>query len=586
MQLIKLAPFMRPHRWWFVAALFFTLTGVGSALIPPTLAGRIVDTVFVAAVRDGDFAARSGILLSLILGIVLATGGRALSIFLRNTFIESASQKVVRDLKQRMYDHIQSMSFDFFNRTRTGELMARMTNDVEMVRGALALGVMHGATGLFYVIGSSVILFALDWRLAIVAVIASPFLFWATFQLRRTIYPKFQEVRAQYSALNTAVQENISGIRVVKSLMRYDHELEKFRVQNIGLTEKRDAALGVWARYLPLIEFLSGAAGVLVLLAGGFMVIRDQITLGRWVEFNSYLWMLVTPMRMLGEVVNQIALAESSTERLLEILEAKPNISNSAHPIRPGTIRGEVEFRNVSWSSAGSPILSGINLHARPGSTIALMGATGSGKSSLVHLIPRFYDPDEGEVLIDGIDARELDLATLRNNIGLVAQETFLFSETMYNNLTYGRRQPMEYVQRVAVQTQSHFFITSMSDGYDTVVGERGVGLSGGQKQRASIARALLKRAPILILDDSTSSVDMETEALIQSALRNLEHRVTTFIIAHRISSVKHADEILMLDGGRIVERGTHEELLDQDGVYAGYFRVQYADAERLGGWS
>lgn len=583
MQLTKLTRFIKPHGWWFVFALVFTLTGVGSALIPPSLAGRVVDNVFVASVRDGDFASRTGLLATLIIGIVLATGGRALSIFLRNTFIEIASQRTLRDLKQTMYDHIQGLSFDFFHRNRTGELMARMTNDVEMVRGALVLGVMHGATGIFYVLSSAVILFSLNWQLAIVSVIASPFLFIATRRLRTSIYPRFQEVRAQYSSLNTAVQENISGIRVVKSLMRYNEELDKFTRENHGLTEKRDAALNVWVKYMPMIEFLSSISSVIVLLAGGLMVIQGTITLGRWVEFNSYLWMLVTPMRMLGEVVNQIALAESSTERLFEVLDTEPNIASPPNPVRPEKIRGEVEFRGVSWSADGKEILTDIDLHARPGATIAIMGATGSGKSSLVHLIPRFYDPDRGQVLVDGVDVREIDLRMLRENVALVAQETFLFSETMYNNLTYGAQKPMEYVQRVAVQSQAHFFIKSMSDGYETVVGERGVGLSGGQKQRASIARALLKEAPILILDDSTSSVDMETEALIQKALRNLEHNVTTFIIAHRISSVKHADEIIILDHGRVVERGNHDELMKHDGVYAEYFRVQYADAGSMG---
>jgi ATP-binding cassette subfamily B protein len=367
--------------------------------------------------------------------------------------------------------------------------------------------------------------------------------------------------------------------------MRYDYELSKFRKQNEGLTEKRDEALRVWARYMPVIEFLSGFASVLVLLAGGLMVINGSITLGRWVEFNSYLWMLVHPMRLLGDVVNQIALSESSTERIMEILETEANIKSPDHPVRREGIRGEVEFRGVRWEVNGKTVLEDINLHAEPGTTVAIMGATGSGKSSLVHLIPRFYDPTEGAVLVDGVDLRELDLRLLRENVALVAQETFLFSETMYNNLTYGRQgSPMEFVQRVAVQTQAHFFINSMSERYETVVGERGVGLSGGQKQRASIARALVKQAPILILDDATSSVDMETEALIQKALRNLEHKVTTFIIAHRISSVKHADQIVVLDHGKVAERGTHAELLRAGGIYASYYEVQYADAARLGG--
>ncbi len=585
MHISKLARFVKPHLAGFIVALVFTLTGVAAALVPPQLAGNIVDQVFVQAVRDGDFAGRTRQLVILIAGIVAATVGRSLSMFLRNTFVESASQKVIRDLKQTLYDHIQGLSFHFFHKNRTGELMARMTNDVETTRGILVMGVMHGATGIFYVVSSAVLLFTLKWQLALVSIVTAPFLFLATLRLRKSIFPKFQDVRTQYSNLNASVQENISGIRMVKSLMRYEHELEKFGKENEALTHTRDEALKVWAKYMPLIEFLSSAASVLVLLIGGLMVIQGSITLGVWVKFNSYLWMLVTPMRMLGEVVNQFALAGSSAERLFEVLETEPLIKSPAQPIHLPRVQGKVVFENVSWSADGSEILSDISFEAPPGSTIAIMGATGSGKSSLVHLIPRFYDPDRGRVLIDDVDARELDLQQLRENVGLVAQETFLFSETMYNNLTYGRRGvPQEYVKRVAVQTQSHFFIRSMADGYETVVGERGVGLSGGQKQRASIARALLKQAPVLILDDSTSSVDMETEALIQKALRNLEHDVTTFIIAHRISSVKHADEILVLDHGRIAERGTHESLLKVNGIYAEFFNVQYADARAVGG--
>jgi ATP-binding cassette subfamily B protein len=583
MPLRKIFRFARPHLGWALGAILFAVLVVSVALIPPALARSVVDDVFLASVRDGDFAARRRLLLLLMGGIVGANVLRSVFIFIRNTLLEVYSQRVTRGLKQRMYDHIQSQSFDFFHNTRTGELMARMTNDVEMVRGLLALGIMHGATGIFFLVASTAILLVLNWPLAILSMVAAPFLFMVTFRLREKLHPKIQDVRAQFSSLNTAVQENISGIRVVKSFMRYDHELEKFRVQNQGLTAKRDAAVAVWAKYMPAMEFLSGIASALVLLAGGWMVIRDWITLGVWVQFNGYLWMLVQPMRMLGDVANQVAMAAASAERIFDILETRPNISSPPAPRRPQRIRGEVEFRRVSWSVDGRPILKDIDLHVRQGATVAIMGPTGSGKTSLVHLIARFYDPQEGQVLIDGIDARELDLTLLRDNVGLVAQETFLFSETLYNNLTYGREgAPIELVQKIATQTQADEFILPMADGYETVVGERGIGLSGGQKQRASIARALLKQAPILILDDSTSSVDMETEARIRTALRNVEHRATTFIIAHRLSSVRHADEIVVLDHGRIVERGRHADLLAKDGLYAEYFRVQYADREAL----
>ncbi len=309
------------------------------------------------------------------------------------------------------------------------------------------------------------------------------------------------------------------------------------------------------------------------------MVIKGRITLGTWVQFNGYLWMIVQPMRTLGDVANQVAMAESSAERLCEILDRRPAVVSPASPRRPERIKGDVELRDVSWAVDGHMILRGISLHAPAGSTIAIMGPTGCGKTSLVNLIPRFFDPDKGQVLVDGIDVRELDLAQLRGSVGLVAQETFLFSDSLYGNLTYGEEDaPIERVREAAALAQAEEFIAPLEEGYETLVGERGVGLSGGQKQRAAIARALLKQAPILILDDATSSVDMETETRIQRALRDLEARATTFIIAHRISSVLHADQILIMDHGQIVERGRHAELMRRGGLYAEYFRVQYGE--------
>jgi len=584
MQIRKIFPFVRPHRWWLVTGIVSTVVGVSAAMLPPYLVRIIIDDVIRASVADGEFSTRWRTLALLLSGIAAATTIRATAIYGKSMLIETFSQRVMRDLRQTLFDHVQSLSFHFFHKTRTGELMARFTADMEMIRTLLVMGTVQGSTGVLYVLVSSVILFTINWKLALISVAAAPVLFLVTFRFRAKIHPLFVVVRAQFSKLNAVVQETISGIRVVQSLFRQDFERDRFGADNRALSARRDNAVEVWAVFMPVIEFLSGISAVLVLLGGGWMVIRGDISLGVWVQFNGYLWMVVMPMRMLGEVVNQYSLADASAERVFEVLETQPVIEDSPNSLAPPAIRGEVEFRNVSWSAEGQEILSDISFHVRPGATIAIMGATGSGKSSLVHLIPRFYDPASGQVLIDGEDARMISLPLLRANVGLVAQETFLFSETMYNNLTYGRRgAPAEFVQRVASQTQAHEFINSMTEGYDTVVGERGVGLSGGQRQRTSIARTLLKEAPILILDDATSAVDMETEALIQRAVRNLDHRVTTFIVAHRISSVRHADEIMVLDGGRIVERGSHEELLALGGEYAGIYELQYQDAAEMG---
>ncbi|HTO22482.1 MAG TPA: ABC transporter ATP-binding protein [Spirochaetia bacterium] len=556
---------------------FFSLLVVVVALVPPAIAQRIVDYVFVPSVKEGNFSSRTTLLVSLIAVLVVAAILRAGLIFLRNNLVEVYSQRAQSDLKQRLYDQIQAQSFGFFHNTRTGELMARMTNDVEMVRGLLSNGLLQGASGILFFIGAAILLALLNWQLALISALASPWLFITALKLRTAMRPTTTAVRAQFSRLNTRVQENISGIRVVKAFMRHAFELQRFQEENSGLTAARNRNLAVWARYLPSLEFLSGISSAIVMLAGGWMVIRGRITLGTWVQFNGYLWMIVQPMRTLGDVANQVAMAESSAERLCEILDTRPAVVSPAVPRRLERIRGDVELRNVSWAVDGHEILEGINLHAPAGSTIAIMGPTGCGKTSLVNLIPRFFDPDQGQVLVDGIDVRELDLKQLRASVGLVAQETFLFSDTLYGNLTYGQEDaPIERVREAAVTAQAEEFISPLEEGYETVVGERGVGLSGGQKQRASLARALMKQAPILILDDATSSVDMETETRIQAALRELEARATTFIIAHRISSVLHADQILVMDHGRIVERGRHAELVRLGGLYAEYFRVQY----------
>ena len=567
----------RPHNGWAVLSIAFSVLVVAAALVPPAIAQRIVDYVFVPSVKEGSFSSRTTLLLSLIAALVVANVLRAGLIFLRNNMVEVYSQRAQRDLKQRLYDQIQAQSFGFFHNTRTGELMARMTNDVEMVRGLLAQGLLQGASGILFFIGAAVLLAVLNWQLALISALASPWLFITALRLRKSMRPTTTEVRAQFSRLNTRVQENISGIRVVKAFMRHAYELMRFQKENSGLTAARNRNLAVWARYLPALEFFSGISSAIVLLAGGWMVIRGRITLGTWVQFNGYLWMIVQPMRTLGDVANQVAMAESSAERLCDILDTRPAVMSPASPRRPQRISGDVELRNVSWAVDGHEILKRISLHAPAGSTIAIMGPTGCGKTSLVNLIPRFFDPGEGQVLVDGIDVRELDLKQLRGSVGLVAQETFLFSDTLYGNLTYGKEDaPIERVREAAVTAQAEEFIAPLEEGYETVVGERGVGLSGGQKQRASLARALMKQAPILILDDATSSVDMETETRIQQALRDLEARATTFIIAHRISSVLHADQILVMDHGEIVERGRHAELVRQGGLYAEYFRVQY----------
>jgi len=578
MSIKKLYAFSRPHYPRMFLGVFLALTGVAAALVPPAIAKRIVDSLFteemLAPERTVEAWQEMTNLILIMLGAVII---RSLSIFFRNIALEGFGQKVIKDLKQSLYDHLQSLSFDFFHRNRTGELMARMTADIEAIRDLMAQGTIRLSFGLFYIVLTTAVLFRLNVTLALYASIPVPLVGLTAYLGSRALNPRIKRSRQQYSALNAVVQESISGIRVVKTFNKQDFELAKFNRENEELTRSRNHNVAAWATMMPVLEFLSSISTVSLIFFGGLMVIRGTITLGLWVQFSGYLWMLIMPMRMTGEVVNAFSMAAASAERVFRILETGADIHNSPRPLIPEKIRGDVEFRHVSWERNGQTILEDINIKAPRGSVIALMGPTGSGKSSLVNLISRFYDPTGGEVIVDGVNVKDLDLTALRTHVAMVMQEPFLFSESISNNISYGRVDAsMQEIRRSARRSHAHGFITGMTDSYDTVVGERGMGLSGGQKQRASIARALIKEAPILVLDDSTSAVDMETEDLIQESLRHESAGTTTFIIAHRISSVVNADEIIVLDRGRIIERGTHQELLERRGHYFDTYMTQY----------
>ena len=381
------------------------------------------------------------------------------------------------------------------------------------------------------------------------------------------------------ASLTTVVQENITGVRVVKSFARENYEVAKFDHENKGALEKHLELARIWARSFPLMDFLMEASVAIFVWFGAREVIWGRLSLGSFVAFNAYLWALITPLRQLGWVVNMFGQATTAGQRLFEILDTKVEIKDSPEA-RAAKIKGKVEFRNVSFAFAGQPVLRNIDLTVPAGSTVGIIGATGAGKSTLVNLLARFYEPQEGEILIDDCNIRDFKLESLRSQIAFVPQETFLFSASIRENIAYGRPDAsLEDVRRVAEIAQATEFITEFPDGYGTKVGERGVGLSGGQKQRIALARALLLDSPILILDDATSSVDMETELEIQQALRKVIGARTTFIIAQRLSAVKDADQIIVLDQGRITERGTHEELLAKGGYYAKLYNLQFRQA-------
>ncbi|MFN2340854.1 MAG: ABC transporter ATP-binding protein [Halanaerobium sp.] len=570
-ELKKLWNYVRNYKLYLFAGLIFIIFNVLFSMIPGYLNRRIIDDV----INNQKMELLAGFLVAYVVANLL----RAAVIMVHRYYTESLSQNILRDLKQDLYDHLQKLSFNYFNHNRTGELMSRMTGDMEAVRMLFAEGMFHFVRSIFYVVLVMAVLIPESLKLSLVSLALSPLIGFFAYRLGVRIKPIFKQVRRQYSDLNSTVQENISGIRIVKAFHQQCYEMEKFDEENNDYFTKNYNAAKIWSKYFPIMEFLGGMSTVLLLFYGGRLVIQNEITLGVWMQFNSYLWMLIMPMRMIGHLVNMFSRTSASAERIFDVLETEPEIKNKENAISVDRIKGEVEFKNVSLSYEEEDILKNISFHASSGETVAIMGATGSGKSSLINLIPRYYEVTEGEVLIDGIDNRDYDLQNLRSQVSIVMQDVFLFSESIANNIAYG--QPgldLEKIKRAASVSSAREFVEEMESGFEEVIGERGMGLSGGQKQRVSLARAIVEESPILILDDATSAVDMETEHQIQQALEAMDKKSTVFLIAHRISSVRNADQILILDQGEIIERGSHAELIRKKGHYYRMFKEQYKE--------
>jgi len=563
--------YLKKYRGMFITAM--TLVAVLSLLnmVNPYVQGLIVDK----AIKGGQTEK----LLMYVLIIVGATVIRAILRYIYLYFFEHVSQGVAYDVRERIFKKLGELDFEFFDKTKTGDIMARMTGDMDAVRHFTAFTLYSIFLNLITFVTVVTILFMTNAVITLALLAVTPAIAILAFRMAKTVKPVFSAIREQFSRLNSTVQENISGNRVVKAFAQEDYEIYKFTRENMGFRDSNIDAAKVWEKYLPVLDSLAGLLSLVVILVGGILVIGKKITLGQLVTFNGYIWALNQPLRMAGWLINDVQRFVASAEKIQLLLGREPKIKNSpkADPkIKP---KGQVEFKNVSFSYGGEPVLEDISFTAYPGQTIAVMGETGSGKSTLISLISRFYDCTKGQVLIDGIDIREYDISTLRESIAVAMQDIFLFSDTIEGNIAYGAPEaPVERVKWAAEKAQAAEFIEPMSEGYDTIIGERGVGLSGGQKQRIALARAIIKDAPVIIFDDTTSSVDIETEHAIQQSLKEYCRDKTTFIIAHRISSVKNADLILFLHEGRIVERGTHQELLDLKGRYYDVFINQYGD--------
>ncbi len=572
---------MTPFKWFctflkkyrgllFLGILLTTLISVLS-IVSPYISGIIVDDV----IQAGNYDLLPRLLVCLI-AVSLLTG---ILRFVYQVVFETASQGVLYNMRSRVYRKLLEEDFAFYNKKRTGDLMSRQTGDMDAIRHFVAYVIYNVYQNVLMFLFALMMIFTVNTRLALCMLVVLPFTAYTTYLQSRDVRPAFRRNRECFSSLNAFVQENVSGNRVVKAFAKEDFEIEKFEKENDKFRDAQIASSGVWKKYLPIFEVLSYALDLVLMLYGGYLAIQGKITLGDLVKVNGYLWMLNNPLKQIGWRVNDIQNFVSSIEKIYATYSEEPKVKT---PRRGGIhkkLEGNVEFKNVSYSADDEDIVKDISFKVSSGQTVGIIGSTGAGKSTLMNLLCRFYDTTSGQVLVDGKDVRKLDLYNLRDNIGMAMQDVFLFSDTIEGNIAYGRPNcTFEEVKHAAIMADANHFICALPEGYDTIVGERGVGLSGGQKQRISLARALLKDPSILILDDTTSAVDMETESYIQKQLKSLQKSCTVFIIAYRISSIKDADLILVMDQGRIIEQGTHDELVAANGYYANAFRNQYGE--------
>ncbi|EDP7785659.1 ABC transporter ATP-binding protein [Listeria monocytogenes] len=571
--------YVRKYRLLMIGVFILIFIASGISIIYPLLGGKVIDDVV--------YQNKTNLLIPLLLIMIISTIIRTICRYTYQIMCERIGQNSLFRIREDLYKKLQSLDFDFFNNTRVGDIMARMTGDTDAIRHFVSWVSYNILENVFLFSFAIIIMATIDWKLTLALVILAPLIAILTMKMSSKAQPVFYEIRESFSRLNSMVEENISGNRVVKAFAREDFEMKKFHEHNEDFKKRNLDSADVSRTYLPVLDSLAGMLVVITLIFGGYLVIKGQMTLGDLVAFNGFLWMLNGPMRMSGWLINDVQRFIASSFKIQDMMATDAKIPIHAEKPAP-SLQGHVEFKNVSFHFEDDPntdVLKNISLKASPGQTIAILGETGAGKSTLVNLICRFYDPTSGEILIDGVDARKWHVRELRNHIATVMQDIFLFSDTIEGNIAFGAPDAtMEDVRRMARIADADHFIETMPESYDTIVGERGVGLSGGQKQRISLARALLKNPSILILDDTTSAVDMETEVKIQGELKKITENTTTFIIAHRISSVKEADEILILNHGEIIERGTHSSLLAEKGYYFDIYNKQLGTEANVNG--
>jgi ATP-binding cassette subfamily B multidrug efflux pump len=572
--LLRLMIYVRPSaKWVFIAVTIMILATIFDLVAP-----WILREIFDEGIAKRD--------MGVVIGLTLALAGiqalKSAGMFVQSYSQELVGQNVVFKLRNELYEQLQRLSFSYYDRAQTGQLMSRMTGDIDAVKNFIGFGAMNLFTGMLTFLGTIIFMMSMQWKVTVISLITIPFILFVLYRFNHKVGPAWSNIREQMGRLTTTLQENISGIRVVKSFATESVEQRKFAKRNEQNFETNMERAKLEAKAFPLMGFYGGITFVMMIWIGAIFVVRDEMSLGTFMAFQWYTWGIIWPLNMLGWQINIYQQAIKAAPRVFEVLDTPIDIENPAQGKETVNMNGNVKFDSVTFHFADQdaakdkPILDDVSFEVEQGEVIGVLGATGSGKSSLIGLLSRFYDVSGGRVLIDGIDVRNYELDGLRRSVGIVPQETFLFSASIRENIAYGYPDAtQEQIEDAARKSQIHAFIESMPDGYDTRIGERGVGLSGGQRQRVALARAILMDPPILVLDEATASVDTATESAIHEALLEVMKGRTTFIIAQRLSSIQHADRIIVLENGRLTEQGTHKELNEGNGFFRQLFDRQ-----------
>lgn len=568
---------MKGCRALYIMALCLTVICQSMYIITPYFTQQITDTFIINDNALQNITEHTDLLIAMLAAMVGFTVLRCLIQYGSNMIYEHTSQTLIYRVRKVLFDRIENQDASFYNVYRTGDIMTRVTSDLDMVRHSIAWIIKTIVECIVLFSASLIYFFTMDWLMALCLISLTPVILFITWLFKRKAGPLYVDLREKLSRMNTAAEENISGNRVVKAFAREDYEIKQFDKYSQEYNTANKKASFMWLKFFPFLETTAQSLSVIMLICGGIFVVNGRISMGQYAAFAGLIWTLSNPMRTLGNIVNDLQRFSASANKIIEIYYGSPKIVDRNDAVdKPERFKGSVEFDHVSFSYGNTEVLKDITFSVEPGETVVIMGETGSGKTTLAELIPRIYDVKSGEVRVDGISVNRLKLKQLRHNIGFATQDVLLYSDTIDGNISFGDSDmPEEDVVKYAKAADADGFVRKLSDGYNTIVGERGVGLSGGQKQRISLARALAVKPAILILDDTTSAVDLETEKHIQQALADLDFPCTKIIIAQRISTAKYADKIIVLKDGMIQEQGTHDELIKNNGYYREVYDLQ-----------